>query len=162
MLKSKIKAINNLTVTLDQFKKHAGGITFSDRDAELTRMLNNAVTWVSDVSNFPACADLTVSLTQDRPVSQLDLLYGNVDTITSVKNFITGDDVTYTTSADKSRIYLDYEAAVTVEYTCTKEDNATLQMAVLNYALILFTGDTDPNSLARIKKDLRIIQNDIY
>lgn len=160
MLKSKISNITNQPVSLADFKAYVGGINHTLQDAAITRHLDAAIIWVSKQSNIPA-ANFDVELTQDKPTLKQDLLFDNI-TIDTVKDLNTGDEIEYTTNAINSVIKTSSERQLLVNYSCVRVDNPVLADAILNYALVLYSGQTDQDAIKRIKMDLRVIQSEIY
>lgn len=160
MLKSKISNITNPPVALADFKAMIGGINHALKDAEIQRHLDAATIWVAEKTNIPAM-DFDVQLVQDKATLEQDLLFDNI-TIASVKDLITGDDITYTTDALNSKVILDAEYQLLINYSCTAVANPVLNNSILRYAIILYSGQTDEDAMRQIIKDLRSIQSEIY
>lgn len=159
MLKSRLRNITNIPVTLDQFKSFAS-IGHNLFDADITIHLQNASIWVTRKSNVPAM-DFDCVLAQDKEALEHELLFDNI-TVTSVQDLGNGDVLSYTENATKTKITLEESKPVLVNYSCTAESNDVLTNAVKNYALILYSGQTDKEAEMRIVNDLRAIQNEIY
>ena len=160
MLKSKISNISNQPVSLADFKAYVGGINHTLQDAVIQRHINAAIIWATKLSNIPA-ADFDVELIQNKATVCQDLLFDNI-TITTVKDLLTGDEIDYTTNAKESVVITLSEYQLLVNYSCTAVDNDVLTDAILNYAVVLYSGQTDPDAMKRIINDLRTIQNEIY
>jgi hypothetical protein len=160
MLKSRISNITNAPVTLADFKAFLGGINHTLQDAVIQRHLNAAIIWVTKHSNIPA-ANFDVELTQDKATLSQEILYDNI-TIATVKDLETGDEISYDTNAKKSIINTDIYYQLLVNYSCVRVDNEVLTDAILNYATVLYSGQTDMDAIKRITNDLRTIQNEIY
>ena len=160
MLKSKISNITNPIATIADFKEAIGGISHALKDGEIQRDLDAAMIWVTEKSNIPAM-DFEVRLMQDKETLKQDLLFDNI-TITTVKDLLTGDEITYTTDALNSKVILDTEYQLLINYSCVKEDNPVLKNTVIRYAIVLFSGQTDKDAMSQIMKDLRSIQSEIF
>lgn len=160
MLKSKISNITNPPVSLADFKEYVGGINHTLQDAVIQRHINAAIIWATRQSNIPA-ANFDVELTQDKATVCQDLLFDNI-TIATVKNLLTGDDIDYTSNAKNSVVNTVSEYQYLINYSCTAVSNDVLTDAILNYAVILYSGQTDKDAINRIVNDLRTIQNEIY
>lgn len=160
MLDLRIKNISNQIVTLQELKAIVAP-NYTDRDAELQGCIDNAVIWASRYANIPA-ADFTVELSQDKEVNILELMFDNI-TLISVKDLDSesGDDLAYTPTFKNRKVKLDgeIEKQIYCEYTCTKEENAVLKQAVLNYAIVLFSKQTDREAIIKIQNDLNVIKN---
>lgn len=160
MLKSKISNITNPPVTLADFKEMIGGINHTLKDSEIQRHLDAAIIWATEKTNIPAM-DFNVQLMQDKATLKQDLLFDNI-TITTVKDLITGDEIDYATDALNSKVILDTEYQLLINYSCTAIANPVLSNSILRYAIILYSGQTDKDAMAQIMKDLRSIQSEIY
>ena len=68
-----------------------------------------------------------------------------IDVINSVKNLITGDDVSYRQYADNQIVALDESISAIIEYTTKKKevDADAEKMAVLALTSIIYDGVTD-------------------
>jgi len=160
MLKSKLSNISNPPVSLADFKAYIGGINHTQKDADIQRWINAAIVVVSKMSNIPA-ADFDVELTQDKPTLKQDLLFDNI-TITTAKDLITGDDLTYTTNAKNSVINTESEHQYLINYSCVRVDNDVLSSSILDYSVMKYTGSTDMDARKAITVHLRTIQSEIY
>lgn len=160
MLDLKIKNITNQIVSLDELKAIVAP-NYTDRDTEIQAAIDAAVIWASRGSNIPA-ADFTVELTQDKEVNELELLFDNI-TIVSVKDLASesGEDLVYTSTFKNKKVKLGegIEEQIYCEYTCIKEENAVLKNAVRNYAIVLFSGQTDRETIVKINNDLSVLRN---
>jgi len=160
MLRSRISNITNPPATLADFKAYVGGINHTLQDAVIQRHINAAIIWATKQSNIPA-ADFDVELIQDNPTLSQCLLFDNI-TIATVKDLLTGDDAEYTTNAKQSVVTTLSEYQLLINYSCTAVESDVLTDAILNYAVILYSGQTDIDAMKRIITDLRTIQNEIY
>jgi len=160
MLKSKISNITNAPVTLAEFKAYVGGINHTLQDATIQRHIDAATIWATKMSNIPA-ADFDVELIQDNATLCQDLLYDNI-TIVTVKDFVTGDAISYTTDSQNSRIITSTSYQYLINYSCVAVVDPVLSDAILNYSVILYSGQTDPEAIKKVTNDLRTIQNEIY
>ena len=160
MLKSRISNLSNLPVTLADFKAYICGINHTLQDAIIERHIKAATIWATKQSNVPA-ADFDVELTQDKATLRQELLFDNI-TIVTVKDLLTGDEISYTSNANDTVVNTDVEYQLLINYSCVAEVNDVLTDAILNYAVILYSGQTDKDAIMRIQNDLRTIQNEIY
>jgi len=160
MLKSKISNITNPIATIAEFKEAIGGINHTLKDGEIQRDLDAAMVWVTKQSNIPAM-DFDVQLIQDKATLTQDLLFDNI-TIATVKDLLTGDEITYKANATSNNITLEVESQLLINYSCVKEDNPVLKNTVIRYAIVLYSGQTDADAMAQIMKDLRSIQSEIF
>ncbi len=149
-----------MPVSLSDFKIYIGNVTHTLKDDDITRHLAAATVWVSRKSNIPA-ADFDVQLIQDKPTREQDLMFDNI-TISSVCDFDSGEDISYETNSINSKIRTEAEYRYLVNYSCTAVSNSVLNDAILNYALVLYSGQTDIDAEQRIVRDLQVIQNEIY
>lgn len=160
MLRSDISNITNIPVTLVEFKSYAGGITHNLKDDTINLFIQTAIIWASEITDI-AAADFNVVLTETEPCTEIELLYTNIDTIISVKNLTTGDNITYTSSEDKRIITLDSVVPVIVEYTCSGSSNPLLKSSLLEYTLLKYSGQTDADAIRRIENDLCILKENL-
>ena len=160
MLRSKLSNIANPIATIVDFKEAVGGIDHLLKDGEIQRHVDSAIIWATKQSNIPAM-DFDCQLTQDKPTLSQDLLFDNI-TITSVKDLLTGDEIAYTTNALNGEINIDVETQLLINYSCTQENNPVLKNAIIRYAIVLYSGQTDPDAMKQIHQDLRSIQSEIY
>lgn len=159
MLRSKIINLTNQPVSVDDFKTFIGGISHDLRDKDIAMFIDNAIIWATEFTNIPAC-DFDVILTDNDENAEFTLLYDNI-VITKVLDQNTGNELSYTSTHDNSRINLYAEYPVIIEYSCTRETNAVLRTAILNYAVVLYSGQTDEDAIKKIKNDLSIICDNI-
>ena len=133
MLRSKISNITNPIATIAEFKEAIGGINHTLKDCEIQRHLDSAMIWVTEKSNIPAM-DFDVQLMQNKPTTSQELLFDNI-TISTVKDLLTGDEISYTTDALNSKVIVDVESQILVNYSCVKEDNAVLKNTIIAISL---------------------------
>jgi hypothetical protein len=160
MLKSRISNVTNPPVDLAAFKAYIGGVNHTLQDDIIQRHLDAATIWASKKSNIPA-ADFDVELTQDKATLSQCLLFDNI-TITTVKDLLTGDEISYDTNAKNSVINTEVNYQLLVNYSCTAVSNPVLSDAILNYAVFLYSGQTDKDAEMRIIRDLQTIQSEIF
>lgn len=138
----------NLPVSLELAKSHLA-VTHEELDTIIQAYIETATLWASELTN-KGLAAFNVTYTQDKPSTSHTLLFDNIDPVSSVKDFISGEDLTYTPSSDNSVLYLDVEASVIVNYTTVGESQSGINMAILDYVLMRFNGQTDKEAREQV------------
>ena len=107
MLRTKLnfQTTKNLPVDLATAKSHLA-VIHTELDSIIESYLETATLWASELTNRGLAA-FDVVYTQDTLLARHWLLFDTIDTVESVTDFITGDVLTYTLSADKTMLYLD-------------------------------------------------------
>ena len=130
-------------ITVEDVKLYAN-ISTTTRDEEIASMLVTAINKVEDIANISLTAN-TYVLYSEKKVKSINLYNLPVSSITSVKDAITGTELSYSSNYDKSTIYLYEEAEIIVEYTTTATQYDTIQFKpfVLEVCSALYDGVTD-------------------
>ena len=132
---------NNISV--EDVKLYAN-ISTTTRDEEIASMLVSAINKVEDIANI-SLTDNSFILYSEKKCKSINLYNLPVSAVTSVKDAITGTELSYTTNYDKSIVYLYEEADIIVEYTTTATQYNTIQFKpfVLEVCSALYDGVTD-------------------
>ena len=131
-------------VTLCECKEYLK-VNDESRDDLILNCSKMATRFVEDMIN-ESLSSHTVQLITD--VDHIFELYlPAIDVINSVKNLITGDDVSYRQYADNQIIALDETTSVIIDYTTKKKevDAEAEKMAVLALTSLIYDGVTDRN-----------------
>jgi len=154
MLRTKLKfqTVANLPVDLATAKSHLA-VIHTELDTIIQSYIETATLWASELTN-KGLAAFDVTYTQDTCLVNHWLLFDTIDSIESVKDFKTGEDVVYTLSADNSMLYLAVEGAVIVTYKTTGESQPGINTAILDYILLRFTGQTDKDAKEQVYDNL--------
>ena len=154
MLRTKLsfQTIKNLTVDLATAKSHLA-VIHTELDTIIESYIETATLWASELTNKGLGA-LNVVYTQDTPLLRHWLLFDAIESVDSVTDFITGEVLEYTLSADKSMLYLDSEASIIVTYKTLGESQAGINTAILDYILMRFNGQTDKEAREQVYDNL--------
>ena len=118
-------------------------INSTDRDEELTAILNAAICKVEDITGY-SLTEQTIRLYVYDKISQY-LYFPDVDEVTSVSNLETGSDLNHTVNPAKTKVTFNDVSDALIEYTTIPNDERIydLKSYVYSYAGVLYDGELD-------------------
>ena len=137
-------------ISVEDVKQYAN-ISTATRDEEIASMLVSSINMVEEIADVSLTAN-TFKFYSEKVATSFRLFCLPVSTITSVRNAVSGEVISYTSNYEKSEVYITEAQDVIIEYTTTATQYNAIQYKpyVLEICSAYYDGVTDNAILGRI------------